>query len=178
MKKRINTIDGKILVQGGTDNELKSNEIRVNADKTLTERVDGKIVNVGGGSGAGGIDNPDDYEQDLTLIISNDDGDIESYDLEDLQEEDIVRYENKIPTTLVIQCVYIKNGERIPFIPEYFRLKTRLNPEVSYDQTTFTIQNNDIYINLPYGVYWTVANFQLEFESNKMNFKTYINTPA
>lgn len=53
MKKRINTIDGKILVQGGTDNELKSNEIRVNADKTLTERVDGKIVSAGGGSGAG-----------------------------------------------------------------------------------------------------------------------------
>ena len=51
MKKRINTIDGKILVQGGTDNELKSNEIRVNADKTLTERVNGEIVNVGGGSG-------------------------------------------------------------------------------------------------------------------------------
>lgn len=51
MKKRINTIDGKILVQGGTDNELKSNEIRVNADKTLTERVDGKIVSAGGGSG-------------------------------------------------------------------------------------------------------------------------------
>lgn len=53
MKKRINTIDGKILVQGGTDNELKSNEIRVNADKTLTERVDGKIVSVGSGSGSG-----------------------------------------------------------------------------------------------------------------------------
>lgn len=53
MKKRINTIDGKILVQGGTDNELKSNEIRVNADKTLTERVDGKIVSAGG-SGSGG----------------------------------------------------------------------------------------------------------------------------
>ena len=54
MKKRINTIDGKILVQGGTDNELKSNEIRVNADKTLTERVNGEIVNVGGSSGSGG----------------------------------------------------------------------------------------------------------------------------
>ena len=54
MKKRINTIDGKILVQGGTDNELKSNEIRVNADKTLTERVDGKIVSAGGGSGSDG----------------------------------------------------------------------------------------------------------------------------
>ena len=53
MKKRINTIDGKILVQGGTDNELKSNEIRVNADKSLTERVDGKVVNVGGGAGGG-----------------------------------------------------------------------------------------------------------------------------
>lgn len=53
MKKRINTIDGKILVQGGTDNELKSNEIRVNADKSLTERVNGEIVNVGGGSGGG-----------------------------------------------------------------------------------------------------------------------------
>lgn len=55
MKKRINTIDGKILVQGGTDNELKSNEIRVNADKTLTERVNGEIVNVGGGSTGGGL---------------------------------------------------------------------------------------------------------------------------
>jgi hypothetical protein len=54
MKKRINTIDGKILVQGGTDNELKSNEIRVNADKSLTERVNGEIVNVGG-SGGGGL---------------------------------------------------------------------------------------------------------------------------
>lgn len=53
MKKRIHTIDGKILVQGGTDNELKSNEIRVNADKSLTERVDGKVVSVGG-SGTGG----------------------------------------------------------------------------------------------------------------------------
>lgn len=53
MKKRINTIDGKILVQGGTDNELKSNEIRINADKSLTERVNGEIVNVGGGSGGG-----------------------------------------------------------------------------------------------------------------------------
>ena len=53
MKKRINTIDGKILVQGGTDNELKSNEIIVNADKTLTERVNGEVVNVGGGSGGG-----------------------------------------------------------------------------------------------------------------------------
>lgn len=48
MKKRINTIDGKILVQGGTDNELKSNEIRVNADKTLTERVNGEVVTIGG----------------------------------------------------------------------------------------------------------------------------------
>lgn len=55
MKKRINTIDGKILVQGGTDNELKSNEIRVNADKSLTERVNGEIVNVGGGSTGGGL---------------------------------------------------------------------------------------------------------------------------
>lgn len=55
MKKRINTIDGKILVQGGTDNELKSNEIRVNADKTLTERVDGKIVSAGGSGSGGGI---------------------------------------------------------------------------------------------------------------------------
>lgn len=54
MKKRINTIDGKILVQGGTDNELRSNEIRVNADKTLTERIDGKIVSAGGSSGTGG----------------------------------------------------------------------------------------------------------------------------
>lgn len=53
MKKRINTIDGKILVQGGTDNELKSNEIRVNADKSLTERVNGEIVNVGGSTGGG-----------------------------------------------------------------------------------------------------------------------------
>lgn len=53
MKKRINTIDGKILVQGGTNNELKSNEIRVNADKSLTERVNGEIVNVGSGSGGG-----------------------------------------------------------------------------------------------------------------------------
>ena len=53
MKKRIYTIDGKILVQGGTDNELKSNEIRVNADKTLTERVDGKVVSVGGSTGGG-----------------------------------------------------------------------------------------------------------------------------
>ena len=48
MKKRITTIDGKILVQGGTDNELKSNEIRVNADKTLTERVNGEVVTIGG----------------------------------------------------------------------------------------------------------------------------------
>ena len=55
MKKRINTIDGKILVQGGTDNELKSNEIRVNADKTLTERVDGKIVSAGGSGTGGGL---------------------------------------------------------------------------------------------------------------------------
>ena len=55
MKKRINTIDGKILVQGGTDNELKSNEIRVNADKSLTERVDGKIVSAGGSGSGGGL---------------------------------------------------------------------------------------------------------------------------
>lgn len=69
MKKRIHTIDGKILVQGGTDNELKSNEIRVNADKTLTERVNGEIVNVGGGSTGGGL-RPVTAD-DVTLELEN-----------------------------------------------------------------------------------------------------------
>ena len=71
MKKRINTIDGKILVQGGTDNELKSNEIRVNADKSLTERVDGKIVSVGSGSGTGGGLRPVTAEDFSSIVLSN-----------------------------------------------------------------------------------------------------------
>lgn len=70
MKKRINTIDGKILVQGGTDNELKSNEIRVNADKSLTERVNGEIVNVGGGSTGGGL-RPVTAEDFSSILLSN-----------------------------------------------------------------------------------------------------------
>lgn len=50
MKKRINTIKDKILVQGGTDNELKNHEIRLNSDFSFSERVGGKVVNVGGSS--------------------------------------------------------------------------------------------------------------------------------
>lgn len=69
MKKRINTIDGKILVQGGTDNELKSNEIRVNADKTLTERVNGEVVNVGGSTG-GGL-RPVTADDFSSIVLSN-----------------------------------------------------------------------------------------------------------
>lgn len=79
MKKRINTIDGKILVQGGTDNELKSNEIRVNADKTLTERVDGKIVSAGGGSGAGGGLRPITADDVTEILLLNNKADIESH---------------------------------------------------------------------------------------------------
>ena len=142
-----------------------------------TEVVKGIVTMNGEGGGSNVVDNPDDYEQDLTLIISDGDGDIESYDLKNLQEHDIVRYENKIPTTLVIQCVYIKNGERIPFIPKYFKLITRLNAEDACLSNTFTIQNNEIFINLP-DIVWMVANHQLIFESNKMNFRTYINTAA
>lgn len=73
MKKRINTIDGKILVQGGTDNELKSNEIRVNADKSLTERVNGEIVNVGGSTG-GGI-RPVTADDFSSILLSNSEAD-------------------------------------------------------------------------------------------------------
>lgn len=69
MKKRIYTIDGKILVQGGTDNELKSNEIRVNADKSMTERVNGEIVNVGGSTG-GGI-RPVTADDFSSIVLSN-----------------------------------------------------------------------------------------------------------
>lgn len=69
MKKRIHTIDGKILVQGGTDNELKDNEIRVNADKTLTERVNGEVVNVGGSTG-GGI-RPVTADDFSSIVLSN-----------------------------------------------------------------------------------------------------------
>lgn len=71
MKKRINTIDGKILVQGGTDNELKSNEIRVNADKSMTERVNGEIVNVGGSSGSGGGIRPVTAEDFSSITLYN-----------------------------------------------------------------------------------------------------------
>lgn len=68
MKKRVHTIDGKILVQGGTDNELKSNEIRVNADKSLTERVNGEIVNVGGSGGELRPVTADDFS---SIVLSN-----------------------------------------------------------------------------------------------------------
>lgn len=69
MKKRIHTIDGKILVQGGTDNELKSNEIRINSDKSMTERVNGEIVNVGGGQG--GDIRPVTAEDFSSIVLSN-----------------------------------------------------------------------------------------------------------
>lgn len=71
MKKRIYTIDGKILVQGGTDNELKSNEIRINADKSMTERVNGEIVNVGGSSGSGGGLRPVTADDFSSIVLSN-----------------------------------------------------------------------------------------------------------
>lgn len=44
MKKRINTIKNKVLVQGGTNDELKEHEIRLNSDLSFTERINGKIV--------------------------------------------------------------------------------------------------------------------------------------
>lgn len=54
MKKRINTIKDKILVQGGTDNELKNHEIRLNSDFSLSERVNGSVRRLGVGGGQGG----------------------------------------------------------------------------------------------------------------------------
>lgn len=57
MKKRINTIKNKVLVQGGTNDELKEHEIRLNSDLSFTERINGKIVDSSGDNG----------EQKLTL---------------------------------------------------------------------------------------------------------------
>lgn len=52
MKRRINKIKNKILVQGGTDNELKDYEIRLNPDMSLSERVNGEVVSAGEQGGA------------------------------------------------------------------------------------------------------------------------------
>jgi hypothetical protein len=93
MKKRINTIDGKILVQGGTDNELKSNEIRVNADKSLTERVNGEIVNVGGSGGAKIVP----YTKDITFK----DVSTEEFITLSINEDGYYNYSNVIPDLII-----------------------------------------------------------------------------
>lgn len=178
MKKRINTIDGKILVQGGTDNELKSNEIRVNADKTLTERVDGKIVSAGGGSGSGVVDNPDDYEQTLTLFAVNKDNSSQTFTLEEIVNPTaappLFGWE---PTKMVITFYYLKNGLPIKFVPDNFkvRMSSNVNDSISRNLVYFEVVDGTIVIETPEWV-WGIADFALSlWRKGELVFETIVN---
>lgn len=175
MKKRIHTIDGKILVQGGTDNELKSNEIRVNADKTLTERVNGEVVSAGGSST---VDNPDDYEKQYTMIGTNANGEVKQgtltqaggYELLDLLAE-------FTPVKIEIICEYLKNGTPIKFVPSDFKILQKMYEFDPYNgSTSISIKNNTIVLDFE-NVTWCGGMTQLYFYINDEKiFNAYIQT--
>ena len=173
MKKRINTIDGKILVQGGTDNELKSNEIRVNADKTLTERVDGKIVSVGG---SGATDNPDDYEKRYTLIATDASGAVKQHTAEELHWDlDLPSpFLGFDPVKLEIVCEYIKDGVPYRFIPETYRVTLKFGDVTRYPYFDYELVDNVITINVQ-DIDWYVTDHQFTFDVNgETIIQTYI----
>lgn len=118
MKKRINTIDGKILVQGGTDNELKSNEIRVNADKTLTERVNGEIVNVGGSGGSGGGLRPVTADDFQTISLFSEMGYIDSPFINSIQVQGNTRLIIKLNNTKVDLVQPVKERYKLEYNEE------------------------------------------------------------
>lgn len=133
------------------------------------------IVTMEGESGQNGTtDNPDDYEQDLELICIDNNENVEAYTLSWLQNEDVA-FPNMTPLSITINCYYIKNNERIPFIPADYEIITRFYPK-GPELTKIKIENNRIVIVPPINNQWEVASQQLTFTSSKMNFSTYINT--
>lgn len=178
MKKRINTIDGKILVQGGTDNELKSNEIRVNADKTLTERVDGKIVSAGG-SGSGVVDNPDDYEQTLTLFVVNKDNSSQTFTLEEIvnptADHPLFGWE---PIKMVITFYYLKNGVPFKFVPNDFkiRIKSDVNDSITdCNEVYFEVVDGTIVIETLRWAWGVADSALILWRKGELVFTTVVN---
>ena len=114
MKKRINTIKGKYIVQGGDDNTLKDNEIRINSDLTMTERVNGEIVNTSssGSNQGGGGNSP--FSWDWTQI-----GYTPENTVLQQQFEDDIAYSKSLAETFTPDKVlsHFKENKRLKFVP-------------------------------------------------------------
>ena len=114
MKKRINTIKGKYIVQGGDDNTLKDNEIRINSDLTMTERVNGEIVNTSSsGSNQGGGGNSS-FSWDWSQI-----GYTPENTVLQQQFEDDIAYSKSLAETFTPSKAtsHFKTNNRLKFVP-------------------------------------------------------------
>ena len=114
MKKRINTIKGKYIVQGGDDNTLKDNEIRINSDLTMTERVNGEIVNTSssGSNQGGGGNSP--FSWDWSQI-----GYTPENTVLQQQFEDDIAYSKSLAETFTPSntSLHFKSKKRLRFVP-------------------------------------------------------------
>ena len=121
----------------------------------MTERVNGEIVNVGGGSST--VDNPDDYEQQVLIeVVNYNDKVVASHVFNKIpNENDMSEYTSLVNKAMPAKSVlvtyrYIKDDVAIAFVPK----NVKISIGHYYEGTFFgqipaqlTIENNTIILN-------------------------------